>query len=604
MHNKKLSKTPSSINTNPQAAEQNPKLTYRPFGSQVQKASVASVTETDIEDVAFAEQSIEATGLELQAKYAKITPEGQERLTVLQAKMDGLLNSRLEHATRFGHNFANIPLRKPNIAAPIQAKLTIGEPGDKYEQEADETARQVVQKIHQPQSEKLQRESLPEEEEELLDEEDELQMKPMVQRVSDDGMPATQDLETSINQARGGGQLLANNIREPMEQAFGADFSRVKVHTDSQADQLNQSIQAKAFTTGQDVFFRQGTYEPGSRGGQELLAHELTHVVQQNGHLSFPAPIQRQIEGYQPGTLKSNTKVMKDLNQQQKTKIQELHNDTSKTYTINEVRQLVGAAPLDTSTDTSYTPPFPFRYDPSGGTTMETVTSGMGGLVQYPKGGVSQGEDTNNQMSFSVGHGYNDLPSGSKRNITQTKVMDNISPNAAAHKLGFECPTPLSWEWLHLVAFSIGQTHVGDLSQKSKDLIQRTNQPQQISENLVLGTAAANTEMLSYETKIKRLLSKDQAWKLNLVVNARKQDFIVDGISIPVATRISYHFNFETGINTYTPPVIVEFNTQSHDKPATKSFEEVCKALDDTLKNTVALKEPLKGISTDAMDIV
>jgi hypothetical protein len=66
-----------------------------------------------------------------------------------------------------------------------------------------------------------------------------------------------------------------------MGQAMGADFSGVKVHTDSQSDQLNKSIQAKAFTTGQDVFFRQGAYEPSSRGGQELIAHELTHVVQQ-----------------------------------------------------------------------------------------------------------------------------------------------------------------------------------------------------------------------------------------------------------------------------------------------------------------------------------
>jgi hypothetical protein len=68
-----------------------------------------------------------------------------------------------------------------------------------------------------------------------------------------------------------------------MEGAFGADFSGVKVHTDSKSHELNQSIQARAFTTGQDIFFRQGEYNPGSRPGQELLAHELTHVVQQNG---------------------------------------------------------------------------------------------------------------------------------------------------------------------------------------------------------------------------------------------------------------------------------------------------------------------------------
>ncbi|QLE45704.1 DUF4157 domain-containing protein (plasmid) [Nostoc sp. C052] len=219
--------------------------------------------------------------------------------------MDGLLNSRLSHATRFGHNIANIPLRRPDTPTSIQTKLTIGEPGDKYEQEADETARQIVQRIHQSQGEKVQRESLPLEEEELQmklegriqreslpAEEDELQMKPVVQRVADEGMATSPDLETSIQQARGSGQPLADSIKSPMEQAFEADFSRVKVHTDTQADQLNQSIQAKAFTTGQDVFFRQGAYEPGSLGGQELLAHELTHVVQQNGGVVMRSPLQ------------------------------------------------------------------------------------------------------------------------------------------------------------------------------------------------------------------------------------------------------------------------------------------------------------------------
>jgi ppGpp synthetase/RelA/SpoT-type nucleotidyltranferase len=69
-----------------------------------------------------------------------------------------------------------------------------------------------------------------------------------------------------------------------MEQAFGADFSQVKVHTDSESDKLNKSIQAKAFTTGKDIFFKKGEYQPDSKPGQELLAHELTHVVQQNGN--------------------------------------------------------------------------------------------------------------------------------------------------------------------------------------------------------------------------------------------------------------------------------------------------------------------------------
>ncbi|MEQ9023196.1 MAG: DUF4157 domain-containing protein [Pseudomonadales bacterium] len=76
---------------------------------------------------------------------------------------------------------------------------------------------------------------------------------------------------------------MSNKIRQPMEQAFGADFSQVQVHTDSKSNKLNESIQAKAFTTGTDIFFKQGEYQPDNQPGQELLAHELTHVVQQNG---------------------------------------------------------------------------------------------------------------------------------------------------------------------------------------------------------------------------------------------------------------------------------------------------------------------------------
>jgi hypothetical protein len=91
------------------------------------------------------------------------------------------------------------------------------------------------------------------------------------------------DVERSIEGARSGGRSLDKEVRASMEPAFGADFSGVKVHADAKADGLNRSLQARAFTTGQDVFFRGGEYNPGSSGGKELLAHELTHVVQQNG---------------------------------------------------------------------------------------------------------------------------------------------------------------------------------------------------------------------------------------------------------------------------------------------------------------------------------
>ena len=85
------------------------------------------------------------------------------------------------------------------------------------------------------------------------------------------------------DQARGGGHGMDHGTRTQMETAFGADFSGVRIHTDARADGLSQSLSARAFTTGRDVFFRQGEYNPGSSSGRELLAHELTHVVQQNG---------------------------------------------------------------------------------------------------------------------------------------------------------------------------------------------------------------------------------------------------------------------------------------------------------------------------------
>ncbi|HIK05445.1 MAG TPA: DUF4157 domain-containing protein [Trichormus sp. M33_DOE_039] len=153
----------------------------------------------------------------------------------------------------------------PHQTMPVQPQLAIGTPGDKYEQEADQTAKLVVQRINTPAIAR----STPE---------------PLIQRREGlEGGEATNDLESAINSARGGGQSLDTGLQERMSAAMGADFSGVRIHADAQADELNRSIQARAFTTGQDVFFRQGEYQPGSRGGQELIAHELTHVVQQNG---------------------------------------------------------------------------------------------------------------------------------------------------------------------------------------------------------------------------------------------------------------------------------------------------------------------------------
>ena len=162
-------------------------------------------------------------------------------------------------------------------AEAIQTKLEVGPAGDKYEQEADEVAKQVVGTTSPAGEGIAQRQDL--EDEELL------QGKPdLAQRqIGVSGGSVAPELEDSIDQARGNGQPLQENTLESMEGAFGADFSDVRVHTGSESDALNESVSARAFTVGRDIFFRNGEYNDSSASGKEVLAHELTHVVQQGG---------------------------------------------------------------------------------------------------------------------------------------------------------------------------------------------------------------------------------------------------------------------------------------------------------------------------------
>jgi hypothetical protein len=170
----------------------------------------------------------------------------------------------------------------------IQAKLTVGEPGDKYEQEADMTASKVmsmpetaVQKASEESEEKVQTQPLA------------ASIAPIAQMsaISEgDGKLPGNNLESQLNSSKGSGSPLSENVRSFMEPRFGADFSQVRVHTDSTAVQMSRELGAQAFTHGSDVYFGAGK----SPGNNELTAHELTHVVQQTGAVSKKdQPIQR-----------------------------------------------------------------------------------------------------------------------------------------------------------------------------------------------------------------------------------------------------------------------------------------------------------------------
>ena len=191
---------------------------------------------------------------------------------------------------------SNVP-PQPALPLPLQAKLTVGAAGDQYEQEADRVAAQVVKTINQPQGQgqdlplqqsadkgALQRSASESLQRTDLGDEEDIQRQSTVPDVTQAGDPVPVELEAEIQNAKGSGQALDSGLQQRMGQAMGADFSQVKIHTDTQADRFNQAIQAKAFTTGQDVFFQQGAYNPTSPTGQGLIAHELTHVVQQTGN--------------------------------------------------------------------------------------------------------------------------------------------------------------------------------------------------------------------------------------------------------------------------------------------------------------------------------
>ncbi len=187
----------------------------------------------------------------------------------------------------------------------IQASLRVGQPGDKYEKQADMMADRIMSvsagnEVVQRQcascaGEEIQMKTLPgqslqmqpiEEEEEMM--QPKLQMQPieeeeeeMIQSKTAKGkLHETSISENSLASA-GNGDSLPGNTLQQMGQAFGNDFSSVRVHTDSQSANMNRQLGARAFTYGKDIYFNKGEYQPGSQQGDRLLAHELTHVVQQ-----------------------------------------------------------------------------------------------------------------------------------------------------------------------------------------------------------------------------------------------------------------------------------------------------------------------------------
>jgi hypothetical protein len=160
----------------------------------------------------------------------------------------------------------------------IQAKLTVSEPGDQYEEEADRVADQVMRMAAPPPPPTGEdEENKPGEQRSVLG------LPPLVQASADGAPTVAPGLESSIQQLKGTGHSLPGTERTFFEERLNVDLSNVRVHTGPDAVHTSRDLSARAYTVGSDIAFSEGEYQPGSSDGRQLLAHELTHVVQQGG---------------------------------------------------------------------------------------------------------------------------------------------------------------------------------------------------------------------------------------------------------------------------------------------------------------------------------
>ncbi len=262
--------------------------------------------------------------------YERTNPENnksdiksQNQVPYIRRKIESCksIKSPIDSILFLQRTIGNHAVERLARSGSLHAKLKVGQQGDEYEQEADRIADAVMQmpayKIVQagnlylqkacPKCEEneLKRKPIKEEEDEenlrrqkiKEEDEDKLQAKS-----TSDFTSHLDGIENHIQSMKGRGNPLSEEERTIFEPRFGADFSQVRLHTDTNAAQVARLVNARAFTTGRDIVFGEGQYAPETTTGQRLLAHELTHVVQQrNGRLGNNSKAyQEEMFGYKP----------------------------------------------------------------------------------------------------------------------------------------------------------------------------------------------------------------------------------------------------------------------------------------------------------------
>lgn len=214
--------------------------------------------------------------------YLQSTIRNQTVPWRLQAKPDGFGGVSDPTASgHFGHDFSRIPVHAKE-SAKIPSGLVVNTSGNIYEQEADRISEQVMS---MPEPQQLQSAFaskggyLKRQAEQVSQEHKRLQTS-QVQASGTEQIAAPPIVHEVLTSP---GQPLDPATRGFMEQRFGYDFSDVHVHTDARAAESARAVNALAYTVGQSIAFGSGQYTPGTAAGRRLLAHELTHVLQQSG---------------------------------------------------------------------------------------------------------------------------------------------------------------------------------------------------------------------------------------------------------------------------------------------------------------------------------
>lgn len=192
------------------------------------------------------------------------------------------------------HQFNSDLISQIPTGRKFQPKLKIGQPGDKFENQADAVADRVM-RIGQNESLRMQPEDEEEESIQMMPEEHlTFQMKckeceggEMLHPKSENGDSfLNRNISDKLQSSFAAGSTLTSDTNQYMSSVFGTDFSGIRVHTDAEAVQMNQQLGARAFTHGENIYFNSGEYNPESSDGKRLLAHELVHTIQQSNTLN------------------------------------------------------------------------------------------------------------------------------------------------------------------------------------------------------------------------------------------------------------------------------------------------------------------------------